>query len=87
MIRVDHRISERTTTFARLNIDSAQSSAPLAGSGQFLRDKQALNSSPINTAIELLHVFSPSLVAETKFGFNRSTAYATNVNQTGAVEE
>ena len=25
--------------------------------------------------IELLHVFSPTLVNEAKFGFNRSTAY------------
>jgi hypothetical protein len=27
-------------------------------------------------------VFSPSLVNDAEFGFNRSTAYTTNVNQT-----
>jgi hypothetical protein len=85
MIRVDHRFSEKTTAFVRLNIDKAQSSAPLASSGQYLKDVQVLNSSPVNAAIELLHIFSPSLVSESKFGFNRSTAYTTNVNQTGAL--
>ena len=85
MIRVDHRFSDTTTVFARVNIDRAQSSAPLASSGQYLRDTQVLNSSPANTAIELLEIFSPTLANEVKFGFNRSTAYTTNVNQTGAL--
>lgn len=83
MIRVDHRFSDRTTAFARINIDRAQSSTPLASSGQYLQDTQVLNSAPDNVAIELLHVFSPTLINEVKFGFNRSTAYTTNVNQTG----
>jgi hypothetical protein len=85
MIRVDHHLSDKTTVFARLNIDRAQASAPLASSGQYLKDTQVLNSSPANAALELLHVFSPSLINEVKLGFNRSTAYATNVNQTAAL--
>jgi hypothetical protein len=86
MIRVDHRFSDdRTTVFGRANIDRAQSSAPLANSSQYLKDVQVLNSAPANAAIELLHVFSPALVSESKFGFNRSTAYTTNANETGAL--
>jgi hypothetical protein len=85
MIRVDHRFSDSTTVFARVNIDRAQSSAPLASSGQYLRDTQVLNSDPANAAIELLRVFSPTFIDEVKFGFNRSTAYTTNVNQTDAL--
>lgn len=83
MLRVDQRFSDRTTAFLRVNIDRAVSTSPLASSGQFLEDKQRLNSAPVNVGIELLHVFSPSLVNEAEFGFNRSTAYTTDVNQTG----
>jgi hypothetical protein len=85
MIRVDQRFSDQTTAFARINIDRAVSTSPLASSGQYLEDKQTLNSAPENVALELLRVFSPSLVNELQFGFNRSTAYTTNVNQTGDV--
>jgi hypothetical protein len=85
MMRVDHRLSDKTTAFVRMNIDRAVSSVPLASSGQYLEDRQVLNSSPENAAIELLHVFSPGLVNEAKFGFNRSTADTTDVNQTGSL--
>ena len=84
MVRVDHRFSDKTTGFVRLNIDRAVSNVPLASSGQYLEDRQVLNSSPENGAIELLHIFSPALVNEAKFGFNRSTADTTGVNHTGS---
>ena len=83
MFRLDHRFSESTTVFARANIDSAVSSAPLANSGQYLLgETQVLSSSPANAELELLHIFSPTLMNEVKFGFNRSTAFTTNQNQT-----
>jgi hypothetical protein len=82
MFRIDHRFSEKMTVFARANIDEALSSAPLASSGAYLEDQQQLTSSPVNAVIELLHVFSPTLLNEFKFGFNRSTADTTNMNQT-----
>ncbi len=85
MMRVDHQFSARTTAFARLNIDRAVSSVPLASSGQYLEDLEVLNSSPENGAVELLHIFSPQLVNEAKFGFNRSTADTTDVNRTGSL--
>ncbi len=85
MIRVDQRFSDKTTAFVRVNIDRAVSNVPLAGSGQYLEDTQVLNSRPANVALELLHIFSPTLVNEAKFGFNRSTAYTTDVNHTGSL--
>ncbi|HYA63056.1 MAG TPA: carboxypeptidase-like regulatory domain-containing protein, partial [Candidatus Sulfotelmatobacter sp.] len=85
MFRIDHRFSDKTTMFVRANIDEAVSNAPLASSGQYLEGQQQLTSSPVNSAIELLHIFSPTLVNEFKFGFNRSTADTTNINQTGAL--
>jgi hypothetical protein len=33
----------------------------------------------------LLHIFSPTLLNETKFGFNRSTAITTSIGQTGSI--
>ena len=85
MFRVDHRFSDKTTMFVRANIDEALSNAPLASSGAYLEDQQQLTSSPVNAAVELLHIFSPTLLNEIKFGFNRSTADTTNINQTGAL--
>ena len=85
MFRVDHRFSDKTTMFIRANIDEAVSAAPLASSGAYLKDQQQLTSSPVNSVIELLHVFSPTLLDEVKFGFNRSTAYTTNINETGVL--
>jgi len=83
MFRLDHRFSEKTTAFARANIDYAINTQPLASSGSYLLDRQQLTSDPVNAGIELLHIFSPTLVNEAKFGFNRSTANTTNINQTG----
>ena len=37
----------------------------------------------MNGTIELLHIFSPTLVNEFKFGFNRGTADTFDVNLTG----
>jgi hypothetical protein len=79
MFRIDHRFSDRTTIFVRANIDQAVNTQPNGN----LADRQQLTSSPANAGIELLHIFSPALVNEAKFGFNRSTANTTNISQTG----
>jgi len=83
IFRVDHRFSDKTTAFVRANIDQAVSTVPLASSGQYLNGQTESTSSPINSEIELLHIFSPTLINESKFGFNRSTAINTNINQSG----
>src|SRR5579871_1048489 len=83
MIRLDQRFSQKTTAFVRFNIDRAVNTQPLASSGQYLEDQQQLTSAPINGGIELLHLFSPNLINEAKFGFNRGTAITTDLNHTG----
>ena len=83
MLRLDQRFTEKTTAFLRFNIDRAVNTQPLASSGQYLEDRQQLTSAPVNGAIELMHIFSPNLVNEFKFGFNRGTAITTDINQTG----
>ena len=83
MVRLDQHFSAATTAFLRFNFDRAVNTQPLASSGFYLLDRQQLTSSPVNGAIELLHIFSPSLVNEFKFGFNRSTADTYDLNQTG----
>ncbi len=83
MFRLDHRFSDKTTAFVRVNIDHAINTQPLASSGSYLLDQQQLTSDPVNAGIELLHIFSPTLVNEAKFGFNRSTANTYDINHTG----
>lgn len=83
MIRLDQRFSEKTTAFVRFNIDRAVNTQPLASSGNYLADRQQLTSGPVNGGIELLHIFSSSVVNELKFGFNRGTADTTDINTTG----
>jgi Carboxypeptidase regulatory-like domain/TonB dependent receptor len=85
MFRVDHNFSNSTTLFVRANIDEAVSNVPLGNSNQYLTDQTQSTSSPVNSTIELMHVFSPSVVNQIKFGFNRSTANTNNLNQTGTL--
>ena len=79
MVRLDQRFTEKTTAFLRFNIDRAVNTQPLGA----LLDRAQLTSGPVNGAIELLHIFSPTLVNEFKFGFNRGTADTTDINTTG----
>ena len=83
MVRLDQHFSATTTAFLRFNIDRAVNTQPLASSGNYLLDRQQLTSAPVNGTIELLHIFSPTLVNEFKFGFNRGTANTFDINQTG----
>jgi len=83
MLRLDEHLTDHTTAFLRFNMDQAVSTVPLGTSGQYLADLQSVNSRPVNAAAELLHVFSPSLVAEGKFGFNRGTLITANSNLSG----
>ncbi len=83
MVRLDQHFSAATTGFVRFNFDRAVNTQPLASSGNYLLDQQQLTSAPVNGATELLHIFSPSLVNEFKFGYNRGTADTFDINQTG----
>jgi hypothetical protein len=87
MFRLDHRFSDATSAFVRANIDEAIYTIPYSpSSGQYLDEQEQLTSSPLNSVIALTHVFSPTSVNETKFGFNRSTADSQYLNQTGSLD-
>ena len=85
MVRLDQHFSASTTAFLRFNFDRAVNTQPLPQSNttNYLLDRQQLTSAPVNSAIELLHIFSPTLVNEFKFGYNRGTANTFDINQTG----
>ena len=86
MFRIDHRFSDATQMYARTNIDEAVSTVPYSPTtSQYLNGQEELTSSPVNSVIALTHVFSPSLLNEVKFGFNRSTANTAYINQTGSL--
>src|SRR5579862_1870490 len=87
MFRLDHRFSDATSLFARANVDQAHLNAPYSPSaGQYLNEEEDLSSSPVNTVVALSHVFSPTLLNESKFGFNRGTTNTTFVNETGSLD-
>ena len=74
MLRLDQRFSATDTAYLRFNFDAAASYIPSDG----LNDLQLTTSRPVNGELEELHIFSPTLVNELKFGFNRSTVFTTN---------
>ena len=80
MLRVDQHFSAKTTGFMRFNYDRSVDTQPLSAAAT---DLQQRVSTPVNGALELLHIFSPNLVNEAKFGFNRATSNTYNLNDTG----
>jgi len=83
MLRLDHHFSAADTAYLRFSFDAAYSNVPLASSGAYLNDRQLVTSRPVNGELESLHIFSPRLVNELKFGFNRSTVLTTNQGLAG----
>ncbi len=80
MLRLDQHFSAKTTAFMRFNYDRSVDTQPLSVGATDLEQRV---SAPVSGALELLHIFSPKLVNETKFGFNRSTDNTYNLNKTG----
>jgi len=86
MFRLDHRFSDATSLFVRANIDKADYVVPYSpSSGQYLNEQEDLNSSPVNGVIALSHIFSPTLLNEAKFGFNRGTTETAYLNETATL--
>ena len=83
MLRIDQRFREQDSVYARFNFDSAVNVVPLVQSGSYLTSSQQTESRPANAEIEHLHLFSPTLVNEAKFGFNRGNVYTTNLSSLG----
>jgi hypothetical protein len=71
MFRLDHTFTERTSIFARLNIDDANTSAPLDTLGG--RDNPLIR--PSNYVVQLTHTFSPTIINELRGGINRSALH------------
>jgi hypothetical protein len=82
MLRLDHHFSAKTTSYMRFNYDRSVNTQPLSAAATDLQQKV---STPVNGALELLHIFSPSLVNEAKFGFNRASSNSYNYSDTGAI--
>jgi hypothetical protein len=82
MLRLDQHFSEKTTAFMRFNYDRSVNTQPLSATATDLQQKV---STPINGALELLHVFNSHLVNEAHAGFNRSTNNQYNNSDTGTI--
>jgi len=67
LIRIDHRIDDKTTFYARYNIDEVSSSAP-AGN---LLDRTQTSTAPMNGVTTLSHIFSPTMYNVLTLGVNR----------------
>ena len=74
-IRLDHRFNDSTSAYARFAYDNATAIAPLGS----LTDRQLSAARPLNGVAELLHVFSPTLLNEFKFGTNQLVSHTFNL--------
>lgn len=75
MFRIDQHFTGQTTGYVRFNYDQAITTTPLGS----LTDRQKAYAAPLNGVAELLHVFSPNLVDEFKFGVNQAITHTTNL--------
>ncbi len=76
MLRLDYIFSDRTTAFIRYNADEAVYSIPTGALNALAKTDSRLK----NGAAELLHVFSPELMSETKFGINQDIYHTANAS-------
>lgn len=84
MLRLDQHFSVKTTGYMRFNYDRSVDTQPFSAAATDLEQRV---STPVNGALEVLHIFRPNLVNEAKFGFNRSTDNTYNLNKTGIAYE
>jgi hypothetical protein len=76
MIRLDYHYSDRTTSFVRFNSDEAVQPIPI---GQLIARTQ-YDTKFNNGVFELLHIFSPTLIDEFKFGVNQDFYHAATLS-------
>ena len=82
MLRLDQRFSSKDSGFMRFNYDRSVNTQPVSAAAT---DLQQRVTTPINGALEYLHIFSPYLTNEAKFGFNRATSNTYNSSDTGSI--
>ena len=76
MVRLDYHFSDKTTSFVRYNSDEAVQTIP---TGQLIA-KTRYDTKFNNGVFEALHVFSPTLVNEFKFGINQDFYHSATVS-------
>jgi hypothetical protein len=76
MIRVDQHFSDQTTAFLRFNSDEAVEQTP---TGQ-VTVKTGIDTKFNNGVAELMHVFTPTLVNDLKFGLNQTIYHTANLS-------
>ena len=81
MVRIDQHFRANDTAFFRFNYDRSFNAQPVSAAAT---DLQQRVTTPINGVVEYLHVFSPFLTNEVKFGFNRATSNTYNSSDTGS---
>ncbi len=67
VIRVDHRLGNHDSMYARFNIDDGVSTTALSSIAQ------SVTSRVQNFVLEKLHTFNATLLNESEFGFDRNT--------------
>jgi hypothetical protein len=82
MLRLDQHFSAKTTGFIRFNYDRSVNTQPVSTAATDLQERVT---TPVNGALELLHIFGPELTNEAKFGYNRATSNTYNSSKTGSV--
>jgi hypothetical protein len=81
MLRLDQHFSTKTTGFMRFNYDRSVDTQPVSAAAT---DPQQRVSTPVNGALELLHVFNSHLVNQTAAAFNRATSNTYNSGKIGS---
>jgi hypothetical protein len=68
MFRFDYRFSDRSSAYARYNIDNAYIDNPQEAIGT----RNVIPHIPQNLVLQFQHIFSPTMINESKFGLNRA---------------
>lgn len=84
MLRLNQQFTAATTGYMRFNYDRSVDTQPVSAAATDLAQRVT---TPINGVIELLHVFSPYLTNEAKFGFNRSSSNTYDLGANGSQYE
>ncbi len=77
MIRLDEHFSQKTTAYVRFNSDEAVEHTPSGNLTILTGYDTKFN----NGAVDLMHVFTPSLVNDAKFGVNQSNYETGNISK------
>jgi hypothetical protein len=76
MVRLDEHFSDRTTAFVRFNTDYAADAVPTGA----LNTMAAANTIFRNGVVDVLHVFTPAVVNDVKFGVNQEIYHTSNLS-------